>query len=210
MSITKAEIRPLGPDGLPVNGKTIVVLYNPTEITINQGATYAEIGVPGKREPLLQYVRGNLDTLSAELFLDRTPQRADVEADLTALRKLIRHEGPTHAPPVVEFAWGCTSFKGVVTTLNERFVLFDPTGKVERARVTLELKRWLPATDTTPEPSESPDRTETWVVRQGDRLDWIAAHAYGDPNAWRPIAEANGLLRPRALVPGTVLLLPAL
>ena len=38
----------------------------------------------------------------------------------------------------------------------------------------------------------------------------IAAEAYGDPKAWRPIAEANAIDRPRFVPPGTALKVPAL
>ena len=43
---------------------------------------------------------------------------------------------------------------------------------------------------------------------QGETLDRVAAVHYGDPSRWRLIAEANQVLDPLALVPGTVLALP--
>jgi nucleoid-associated protein YgaU len=46
------------------------------------------------------------------------------------------------------------------------------------------------------------------VVREGDDLTRVAAWAYGNPALWRPIAEANRIERPRALVAGQVLLVP--
>jgi hypothetical protein len=38
------------------------------------------------------------------------------------------------------------------------------------------------------------------VVSQGDRLDQIAARAFGDPELWWRLADANGALRPDELV----------
>src|SRR5690606_15780061 len=109
-----------------------------------------------------------------------------------------------HAPPVVEFNWGKLSFRGVVSSYQERFQLFDESGQALRARVTLTLKKYKP-----PElqaralARESPDRTKVRVVREGERLDTIAAEEYGDPIHWREIARANRLARPRVLTPGT-------
>jgi nucleoid-associated protein YgaU len=43
------------------------------------------------------------------------------------------------------------------------------------------------------------------VVREGERLDWIAYREYGNPARWRHIAEVNGISDPLELQPGQVL-----
>lgn len=209
MGLTKAEIRFVEGGNAPP--ETIEVLFNPTDLSIDRGANYAEVNIPGLQQPVLQYVRGTLEVLRVELFLDRSAQRESVSEDLEKLRALVAHISDLHAPPVVRFHWGDTDFQGVVTSLQERFQLFDEQGQIQRARATLEIKRWkAPEDQVTRQNPQSPDRTETWVVQQGDRLDRIASHAYGDPARWRHIADANDLARPRQLTPGTVLVLPSL
>jgi len=47
-----------------------------------------------------------------------------------------------------------------------------------------------------------------WTVRAGDTLTGIAYAEYGDPNAWRRIADANRLTQVRRLRPGIVLEIP--
>ncbi len=47
-------------------------------------------------------------------------------------------------------------------------------------------------------------------MKSGDRIDNIAAEEYGDPELWRPIADANNLDDPSWLEPGTMLVLPRL
>src|SRR5438132_1350285 len=47
-------------------------------------------------------------------------------------------------------------------------------------------------------------------VRAGDTLPHLAWREYGDPAAWRVIAEANGIDDPMRLAHGQELLLPAL
>jgi nucleoid-associated protein YgaU len=46
------------------------------------------------------------------------------------------------------------------------------------------------------------------TVRAGDRLDLIAAEAYGDATQWRKIAEYNRITNPTALRPGQQLGIP--
>ena len=46
------------------------------------------------------------------------------------------------------------------------------------------------------------------MIQPGDTLDWIASDELGDPNAWRILADANGIEDPRRLRAGQVLLIP--
>lgn len=207
MGLTKAKIENRSkPDEPPIE-----VLFNPTEYGIDRAASYAEMAVPGLSMPLLQYVRGDTETLSVELFLDATEQRESVEDALEALRDLVRIDAELHAPPVCAFVWGDVSFEGVVGSLRERFTLFADDGRVQRARVNLSMKSYKAAEVQLREMNrQSPDRTRLHVVRERDSLQDIAARVYGDPRRWRPIAEANDLDRPRLLRPGQTLRVPAL
>src|SRR5690349_10221427 len=58
------------------NGR-LEVLFNPTEYSIDRDTSYAEIPIPGLDTPVLQYVRGNGDKMSFELFLDVTDRMED-------------------------------------------------------------------------------------------------------------------------------------
>ncbi|HMV66294.1 MAG TPA: LysM peptidoglycan-binding domain-containing protein [Myxococcota bacterium] len=213
------QLATLTPDG----GKPpITVMYNPSEYTLKRSVSYAEVAIPGLDQPVLQYVRGDSDVLSMELFLDSSDTPYDkastattpvvtVKDKVTALEALTRIDGTTHAPPIVTFHWGDQSFRGVITSLQERFQLFDEAGRVLRARFSVEMKRFeVPDTLLQAANKKSPDRTHTWVVREGDRLTQIAQAHYGDASQWRFIAESNDIDRPRRLTPGAVLLLPAL
>lgn len=227
---------------------SIPVMFNPTEYQITRNMSYAEIGVPGLSMPLLQFIRGEAQTLQLELFLDSSDRKQpsldptaspsnvnlntnsgagiypvatddwsalgaspQCEHRLKALRMLVQIDAHLHAPHVVGFEWGGARFQGVVTSYTEKFTMFDEAGHIQRARVTLTLKSYIDAeTQYGWINPQSPDRTKTHVVRAGERLDMIAAQQYGDPTHWPRIAAANGLTRPRVLVPGTLLTIPPL
>jgi nucleoid-associated protein YgaU len=98
-----------------------------------------------------------------------------------------------------------------VDSLSFTYVLFDRDGTPTRAKVSLSLKEFRTAKEqqlTTP--TSSPTVRKVWTVRRGDTLSSIAAAVYRDSGRWRELAAANGLSDPRALAPGTALVVPAL
>src|SRR5690348_527797 len=163
MALVKATLTNISTDD---DSDPIEVQFNPTEYSMTRGASYAEVAVPGLSVPLLQFVRGETQSLSMELFLDGSDARQSVASALDDLRSFVEIDEDLHAPPVCEFQWGDTLFQGVVTTLNEKFVLFGESGEILRARVTVTMKSYVP-----PEVQartlnrQSPDREKTRVVK---------------------------------------------
>ena len=191
--------------------KVVTVLFNPTDLSMDRGSHYASMPVPGLSMPILQYIRGESDVLHLELFLDRTQQGRDIDRDIADLETFIQIASALHSPPVAEFAWGSFAFTGVVTSLRDRMTLFSEDGRRLRARLTASFKSYKSAEVQMRELKlSSPDRTHVRVMREGETLAHIAAEVYGDPRMWRPIAEANGIERPRFIEAGTPLRIPAL
>ena len=214
--------------------ESIDVQFNPTEYGIDLGANYAELQVPGLDTPLLQFVRGEASTFNLELFLDGTDSRGSLNNDmgspsvgnldaaapgsslsvadrLRKIREFVTIQRELHAPPVCRFAWQTTTFDGVVTSLKEKYSLFDDQGNVLRARVTLTLKSYASVeSQLAAQAKRSPDHTRARVIRGGETLTQIADEAYGDPRLWKVIATANAIERPRFLTPGVALYIPAI
>lgn len=207
MGLVKATLQNISIAGQ----EAIPVKFNPTEYSVTTNMQYADINVPGLRVPLVQFVRGEARTLSLELFLDRSDTGENIEGDLAELRTYVEIDEELHAPPVCRFKWGETQFDGVVTGFTEKFTMFDVNGSILRARVTISMKSYQAAELQYRELNyQSPDRTKTLVVEEGERLDLIAAREYGDPALWPVLARANGINRPRLLRAGDVLMLPPL
>lgn len=116
-----------------------------------------------------------------------------------------------HAPPICLFIWGTFLFPCIIETVSKRFTMFLPDGTPVRATLTVTLKEYKEHEVQVKEISrQSADRTKTWQVKQGDSLWLIAAKEYGDPDLWRPIAEANDIDNPRILRSGVELIIPPL
>lgn len=220
MSLTKAVIEVLDQDAIdPQRGLTqfITVQFNPAEYTLDKKAQIAEIAIPGIDSPIQQFVRGQTERLTLDLFFDVTDSgMGETSKDVTDLTKsvyqLVKIQPRTHAPPRVQFTWGQgLSFKAIVESVQQKVTLFNPLGVPLRATLSVAFREYKTLEEQIAELNlQSSDHIRTRVVRRGDRLDRIASDEYGDPTAWRVIADANGIDDPQRLKPGTTLTLPRL
>src|SRR5215212_2608521 len=208
----------------------ISVQFNPTELTFTKGAQVAEIAIPGLDTPLVQFVRGQAETLSIDLFFDTTEKGMGTGAtSVTTLTdqiyQLVKIEPETHAPPVCAFLWHKkfpggdvsekvgnqrrTDFQCVVESVKQRFTLFSPEVIPLRAIVTVSLREYKTLDEQLKQLNlNSPDKTKSHVVQRGDTLSGIAGRHYNMPTQWRQVALANGIADPRRLDAGNFLRIP--
>ena len=208
------------------------VQYNPTEFSLDKGVQLAEIAIPGLDSPLLQFVRGQTEKLSVDLFFDTTDAGTGAGAvSVTALTdpiySLTKIEPAGHAPPIVTFAWNAVfpgallppatgnqrrnAFRGVVDSCRQKFTFFSPEGVPLRATLTLSLREYKTLDDQLSQLNlSSPDRTHAYLTRAGDTLARIAAVHYQQPGDWRAIADGNEIDDPRRLDPGVLLTVPSI
>jgi hypothetical protein len=201
MALVKATITNLDTD------EEIPVLFNPEEYTLDVGNTIAEIGIPGLQKSPVQYVRGNIRTLRMELFFDTYEQNEDVRVHTRRITSLLEAGPTTLAPPVLLFSWSSLQFQCVLESVSQRFIMFRPSGMPVRARLTVVFKEFA--------------RLEVEVERgffigpptvrnivEGENLGQLAYDYFGDPGAWRHIAELNGIDDPINLEPGRQIVIP--
>lgn len=195
----------------PEDQESFQVLFNPTQYSLDKGNTIAQAAIPGLEAPILQYVHGNMRTLSMDLFFDTFEEGTDVTDDTDQIYDLLYLDPSTHAPPICELTWGMFYFRGVLDHVSGKFTLFLADGTPVRATLSVVFNEFIDVDVLVQEqPTESADHRQTRLVRTGDRIDNIAADEYGDPAKWRAIAEANDLDDPSRLEPGHVLIIPRL
>lgn len=208
------------------------VQFNPQELSFEKQAQIAEISIPGLDAPLQQFIRGNAEKLTLELFCDTTDDGMGANArsvteETDKFYQLVKIIPTRHAPPVVTFSWNRkfpgdsldrnwgnqrrNSFTGVAESVRQRFTQFSSEGVPLRATVTLVLREYKPIEEQLRQLNlSSPDRTHSHVLAVGETLSTIAAHYYQFPGEWRRIAEANDIEDPRRLETGRMLTIPAI
>jgi nucleoid-associated protein YgaU len=204
------------------------VMYNPQELRIDQGNTFAEVGIPGLNAPPLQYVRGKSRVLTMELFFDTYETQEDVRRYTTPIVRLLDRQQQTLAPPVLLFSFGRMQFRCVLVDAAQRYTMFARDGTPVRSTMSVRLQEYVDVQVQVREGfffgpptvaavvggvqqalAADPSRPPTvHVTVRGDTLSGIAAGYLGDPALWRRIADANGIEDPLALRPGITLVIP--
>jgi nucleoid-associated protein YgaU len=210
----------------PERGAPIQALFNPEKYTINKSVQIAEIGIPGLDSPVQQFVRGQTEKITFELFFDTTEHGMvdavkDVREETGKVYQLLKVQTETHAPPRCLLRWGeagkLFSFGTSVTpwclleSVSEEFTLFSPTGIPLRARLNVTVREaWTIEEQLWETPRHSGDRTKFRTLARGQTLSHVAWQEYGDAGQWRLIADVNNLDNPRLIAPGTRLEIPRL
>jgi Contractile injection system tube protein/LysM domain len=208
----------------PERAERISALFNPERYTLNKGVQIAEIAIPGLDSPVLQFVRGQNEKITLELFFDTTEHGMvddvkDVREETKKIYHLLKINRDTHAPPRCRLRWGkagqlfsfgsSLSSRCVLESVSEEFNLFSPLGVPLRAKLNVTFREYKTVEEQIKEnPKQSSDRTKTVEVERGQTLSQIAWVEYQDPDEWRRIAEANNLENPRLLAPGSKLRIP--
>jgi nucleoid-associated protein YgaU len=218
MELQKATIYVLSPTAgrSPDLPAQFSVQFNPTEYTRAKSAQIAEIGIYGIDSPILQFVRGQNEKLTMDLFFDTTlaggmgSNAVSVTTLTKAVYQLVKIQPETHALPIIRFVWSAElAFKAIVESVQQKFTLFSPHGLPLRATLSVTFREYRTLEEQLDE-LRSADHTRRHVAQAGETLSHIAAQWYNDARLWRPIADMNPQVNVRRLVPGTMLLIPAL
>jgi hypothetical protein len=216
----------------------IEVQYNPTEFTLDKQVTLGEATIPGLDAPLQQFVRGNAEKLTLDLFCDTTEHgmgegATSVTTKTDQIYQLIRIEPTRHAPPLLTFKWNDefpgnrvgasadapalaplgsqrrNAFDCIMESIRQKFTLFSSEGVPLRATLTVTLREYRNLEDQLHQLNlSSPDRTHVHVLQQGDTLAGVARRYYDDAAQWRPIAAENRIEDVRRTTPGAFLRVP--
>jgi nucleoid-associated protein YgaU len=210
-------------------GASFPVMYNPEEFKLDQGNTFAEVGIPGLNTPPVQYVRGKARTLTMELFFDTYETGEDVRGHTGPIVRLLDKQPQTQGPPILLFSMGGFQFQCVLVDAGQRFTMFLRDGTPVRSilsvrfqeyvRVDVEIRRGVffgsptvsAGVNTAIETTRAvlSGSATVHITVEGDTLSGLAAAFLGDAALWRDIARANAIDDPFDLSPGRRLVIPS-
>ena len=217
-------------------GRTFTVLFNPESYTLERATRYSESAGLDSNMPSIQFISGTVETLSFDLFFDTFSAGGEVGGDMARRAKftgnsllpsvgkqldvrdymyeiydLMQIDPNTHAPALCRIKWSDLQFEGHLVECKQEVIKFNERGLAVRAKLHCTFKSYMkPSEVQAMRPKQSPDTDKYRTVNQGDSLWAHAAREYGQPDKWREIARANGIVNPRLLDSGSLLRFPAL
>ncbi len=222
--LKKAKIMLLDNNDKPT--ARIDVQFNPSEYTISRGVKLDKQTELGRdTDGTTQAIKGSTTSLSVSLYFDTVSRVSHGGAMSKAARAidiatagvktidgtrkpvtaaahildLTSYDPDLHSPPKVQFVWGAMSFTGKVSSISTQYTMFSPSGSPVKAKMnlTIEGEETSKLLTTKASPFQSPDRTKSRTLVQGEQL-WMMAHEeYDDAGKWKTIAKANNILNPR-------------
>jgi nucleoid-associated protein YgaU len=187
--------------------------HNPIGGHHDKDCSGKEQKTPLRNVPQSTFKGGGPELLDLELFFDTTDTQLDVRLLLKPIQMLVYMVPLRNEPPLVMFSWGMILSKmSYVEDLDIEYTMFRADGTPLRAEVSMTLTEydmgWL--SNIPMNPTSYSEARKTWVVTEGQTLDWIAYQEYGNAMHWRHIAQVNNLSNPRDLRSGQILKLTPL
>lgn len=221
---------------LPDKNESFEVLYNPESYIQDRQVQYSGAKSAGELTIATQFAQSGLETLAFKLFFDSmsagsevggktteqrefattsllpSPRKLDVRDYTKKVTDLMLVVEKLHRHPVVKLKWSKLQFYGFLVRCRQNFVKFNEQGVPVRAWLD-----WVFQAAMSPELEKklgvfspgSPDTTKYHTVCQGDSLWSLSVKAYGQPEQWRLIADANDIGNPRRLRSGEMMRMPA-
>lgn len=211
--LEKLKIQAYTDDTLNSEAGSCTLQINPETVTQNSSVKFEPVDSTQTYKRIARYGTRDLETLDFTFYLDATgvvKLDGSVADKLKELRSTVYdYDGSIHQTRYLKVLWGGITFPCVLTSMNVVYEMFNPSGTVLRAKVTLKFQEHLTAADALAEAqNQSPDMTHEVMVLPGDTLPLMCHRVYGDSAHYLTVAEVNHLDNIMVLDPGHKLRFP--
>lgn len=198
--------------------------FNPTQLSFSKSVIFHDQPQPSSDKQKKDVQGGRGATLSLQLLFDTTLDKSVPEdvrekyiekllplLELSETYKSSSGDTGRKRPPLCKVQWGTKTLieKAFLKDMKVTYTLFTEAGLPIRARADVTFEE-APDEIKKQNPTSTSEARKTWVVTEGETLDWIAFQEYGDSSYWRYIAESNDLANPLEIRPGQILRIPPL
>lgn len=174
-------------------------MFNPSEYSVVTSGVY---DAENLKDPFFKTTK--IEDFTVKLIFDtyenhgHNESGTDVRKKTEKITKLIMptaERANDKKPPLCLFSWGNFKYKGVITKIDQKFILFLPNGTPVRAELTVVFRAVMTEKEYAQYMGLEACR-KTWIVKSGDRLDLIADRELKDATLWRKIADENHIDNP--------------
>lgn len=195
-------------------GSSFKMQINPSDYSLNYKTTDPDnIGVKADGDEAVSSKTPDVKNLILNFTLDSTgvvPGCESVPDKIDEFNKICTIvNGEIHTTNYLAVVWGQVDFLCKLESLQIDYQMFSPDGIPVRAKLGATFKEHIdPETSAKRKAKSSPDMSHIKIIKAGDSLPSLCNDIYGDSKYYLQVAEINGLLNFRTLVPGQAILFP--
>ena len=192
-------------------------LINPETYTYRYRIEFCETQAPGTSAVSLKFNKMPPQEFNFDFLFDSTgviqslfPNVLPVAEQLELFRhQILQYKGNIHRPYYLKIHWGTLLFKGVLTSMDIEFKLFNPDGSPIRAIAKCAFKGSIEENlRVALENPMSPDITHERIFKASDRLSLLTQRIYNDQQFYIDVAAFNRLDGFRKIRAGTKIYFP--
>ncbi len=217
LNLEKASLRAVSGDP---KTRQLKFSYNPSELSTSKSANWHRPTTnSAKTATQPQFAGVQAQSVQMEIFFDEYEDLlGDVSDDVKTLFEWTK---PTPSslrknlpnPPILAFEWGSNKvlagFQGYLSKVSAKYTMFRADGTPIRATASISLEE-VPNDPSGQNPtSGSLNSRRSHVLGDGDSLQSVAWHEYGNAALWRSLALFNGIDDPMRLTTGSSILIPS-
>lgn len=196
-------------------GTPFTVMMNPENYNLETKVEFSTPQASGTSGAQPRFKLTPPQELSFDFLFDNTgiiddKPRTDIAADIATFKEfLMGYEGEIHSPKFFKLVWGTTLLKGICTSLNIQYKLFNPDGAPIRAICKVLIREAKEEELRVIEQNDqSPDLTHYRIIKKGDTLPMMCYKIYGNSKYYLQVASANKLSNFRMLKEGDEIFFP--
>jgi len=181
--------------------------FPPEAFTENVSTSWSDLAIAKRREPILQWSRGEAETasFSAKLWAERLSD--DILSQVTMIRATVEPDADLGRPPLWRFAWGPIEFDCVVVEVGG--IVYDglwSDGRIKGVTFALRLRKVVDKLSLEPIDPAAPVHDSLYSpVVAGETFESMAGRQYGEPMIGVLLRQRSKVAFPR---PGEIVRLP--
>jgi len=120
-------------------GVMCLAQFNPKELSVEKTVSWTPKDAH-QEDPTMEYKEPQSSKLSVTLYFDTYEQGYDCYLHVMPLELMAKMDSGTKHPPLCMFQWGAFVFKGVVSSVSQKYTMFLPSGIRVRCEVGLQMQ----------------------------------------------------------------------
>ena len=137
-TIPKAQVTITPLEGASA-GKPCKAQFNPKELQVDKTVSWTPKDAH-QEDPTMEYKEPQSSQLQCTLYFDTFEEGTDCYSQIEPFEKLAKIDPDKKHPPLCNFNWGNFNFKGVVSSLSQKYTMFSSNGDRLRCEVALTMQ----------------------------------------------------------------------